>query len=101
MSGSCAWRALHRLAAREAEARVGEHGDGARRRRVAASSRERAREEVVAGRARGAGPNDDHADARPRRHAAPSMRSSCTRVAMWTSSTATPAATAAPARRRT
>ena len=37
----------------------------------------------------------DHADARPRRNSAPSIRSSWTSVAMWTSSTAAPAATEA------
>ena len=54
---------------------------------------ERTREQVVARRLRRVGAETDHAAGSPRRSRAPSTRSSCTSVAMWTSSIATPAAT--------
>ena len=84
--------ALHRLAAREREARVGERRDRGRVARRPRARRTRTRRGSRRPTSAASGPKTDQAAGAPRRMRAPSTRSSWTSVAMWTSSTATPAA---------
>ena len=90
--GIVALAPLHCLAARERERGVRQHGDGARIARRRQAPRTPGRTGSRRPPCAASSPCSLQAAARPRRTAAPSIRSSWTSVAMCTSSTATPAA---------